>query len=101
MPELVARDQGQGASKAPMHFERDGSLENRFFAREALPQAPLQFRVAGLPEPVANVHPFPIDIARTEPKPRLGALGRHAINAPAFLLLFGLARIKNHTVTSL
>ena len=82
----------------------DWPLKLRHVARETLAQTPVQFRIAGLPQLVADVDAIEINVPITEAERCVSSPGRRIadfINPPALLRRFGLARIKHHAIAQL
>jgi hypothetical protein len=61
--QFVAGNEGERRARQAVGFHLDGALESWRISVEALAQAPLQFRVAGLPDLVARMDPAEVDVA--------------------------------------
>src|SRR5207249_7894074 len=94
MAQLIGCDQRQGLTAMPMHFDFNGALEAGFFSTECLAQTPVELRIAGLPEPVADMHLFEGNITLAKREGRFGSAHLNGVNSAAFLLL---VRSEEHT----
>src|SRR5215472_1997393 len=104
--QLIASDEGERGAGRAVGFDRDRTLELRQIAIETSPQTPIQFRIAGLPNAVADANATKVDFPAAERKSRLHASGSygglrfsHLVHTSALLLFLGMARIKYHAVT--
>src|SRR6266700_3661969 len=69
-------------------------------SRKTFAQAPVQFRVACLPQFIACPHLAKINVAMPEFQTALLAPNADAVHAPALLVLIRVSGIEHHAVTS-
>src|SRR5688572_28420881 len=82
-----------------MHLKVQGAMELRRVPGERLPQAAIEFGIAGFPNFVADVNAVEIDVAVAEGEPGFVTFGLLFVDASPLLFLIGMARIEHDTVT--
>src|SRR5687767_8520080 len=98
MTQFIPCDHRHWRAEMTMNFNRDRPLKPWLIARKSLPQPPVQFRIAGLPNFVADVNTPKIHVVLAEADERFAPADVHAIDASALFLLIGMTRIKHHAI---
>src|SRR5262245_11577775 len=104
MPEFISHDQRERLPLATMHLELERAVKFWLIALKRGAQAPVQVRIIGLPDFVADTNAAESDVTAT--KRQFNFLGVSCfelrtpdlIHAPAFFFLFGMTRVEDHAV---
>ena len=99
MAESVVCNHRQRQAGATMGFHRERSLKPDLLALEGLPDAFFQRRIAGFPDPVADMHPPEIDVALTEAQHGFRPVWFDLVDPAAFLLRLRVPGVEHHAVT--
>jgi hypothetical protein len=84
-----------------MGLDAHGAFEMQGLRAETLPQAPVEFRVAGFPDFMASFDSAEINAIVTKPDQRFSVTGLDIVHSAAFLRRFRMPRVKHHAVTGL
>ena len=99
--EFIAGNEGEGLPLKAVNFEIERALKPRLVSGIGLPNAAIEFGIAGFPNPVARLNTSEIDIVAAETESHLPCPFENLINAAALLWLVGIAAIEDDAVAGL